>query len=164
MPPSFFALSFGAPPSLLLRSGVYVLQMPLTLLVLFERNVGAYVCAWLFAAAERKYIACVCVAIRRDIIDALTAHIRHLLESVGFEPKCIPCHWSPEHISKRLRRLLVKNFIIDDVHFLPIYVSSDERDRLVERWYEAMLRLQSLCVRRGQTKQTVLFYLRIGCA
>ena len=141
---------------------VHFLQMPLTLLFLFEWDVGANVFSWLFAAADRKYIACVCGAIRRHVIEALTVHILSILDSVEFEPKCIPCHWSPENISKPLRRLLVMKRIIDDVHFLPL--TQCHSFPLVERWYEAMLRLQSLCVandthdeRRGTTNIAHIF-------
>ena len=145
-----------------LTISVYFLQMPLTLLLLFEWDVGANVFSWLFAAADRKYIACVCGAIRRHVIEALTVHILSILDSVEFEPKCIPCHWSPENISKRLRRILVMNRIIDDVHYFPRL--HDGSYPLVERWYEAMLRLQSLCVandthdeRRGTTNIAHIF-------
>ena len=145
-----------------LTISVYFLQMPLTLLLLFEWDVGANVFSWLFAAADRKYIACVCGAIRRHVIEALTVHILSILDSVEFEPKCIPCHWSPENISKRLRRLLVMKRIIDDVHFLPRI--DTHSFLLLERWYEAMLRLQSLCVandthdeRRGTTNIAHIF-------
>ena len=145
-----------------LTISVYLLQMPLTLLLLFEWDVGANVFSWLFAAADRKYIACVSGAIRRHVIEALTVHILSILNSVEFEPTCIPCHWSPENISKRLRRILVMNRIIDDVHFLPRI--DTHSFLLLERWYEAMLRLQSLCVandthdeRRGTTNIAHVF-------
>ena len=131
-----------------LTISVYFLQMPLTLLLLFEWDVGANVFSWLFAAADRKYIACVCGAIRRHVIEALTVHVLSILNSVEFEPKCIPCDRSPENISKRLRRLLVMQGIIANVHEERRYEVYRQyggtRYILVERWYEAMLRLQSL--------------------